>query len=297
MKDSTVTLLNDAMEFNTEVQEDNLNLQELCDKLCNRAEKYQNHVEICNHVKSIETSEEAASVCDEYVVWFRENEPEDTITNSLENYDSLSDVEKPTHLYTYVNKANKADNEFFSDALTAMLNSSITDLNKKVEFPKVVDLKDIATIMYNYHAIDNLTTTLSEMLNSICKLGCENLSYQQLRKKFSDINKINIAITNTYINTHDYTVMSIPCPKSQTIKDAELTVDRINEMNHMLNNVVSSENLKDLTTIKYNITKRLNSGKYDAIKSIHFISQVIMAIKNSTLTLQNYQKAFINELM
>lgn len=297
MKTSTTKLLNDAMEFNTEVQEDNLNLQELCDSLCNTAEKYKNHVEICNHIKSIETDKDAPAICDEYVAWFRENEPSDSITLGLEQYDSLKPEEKATNLYTRIKVSNDSENNYFSNALLKMIDSSITDLNKKVTYPKVTNIKDIKTVMYNYHAVDNLSTTLSEMLNSICKIGLENLTYQQLRKKFSDLNDLNIAITNTYINTHDYTVMSIPCPKNQTIQNAELTVDKINEMSSMVNHIVSSENMDSLTNIKYSISKRLNTSKLDAIKSIHFISQIVMSIKNSILTLQNYQKALINELM
>ena len=92
--------------------------------------------------------------------------------------------------------------------------------------------------------------------------------------------------------------MNIPCPKNQSIEDAELTTDKVNEMNAMLNRIVSSENLKDLTAIKYSISNRLSKeDKTDAIKSIHFISQIVMAIKNSIITMQNYQKAFINELI
>ena len=299
MKDSTVTLLNDAMEFNTEVQEDNLNLQEQCDHLCDYAQDLQGYIQLSKDIKRIEGTKNAIAVCDRCVEQLNHSSiVYDTVKQSLEEYSSLGELERPTYLYNKLNTFNKTSIDYIAKSLLNMLECSITDLDKKVTYPKVNGIKDTTAVVYNYHTVDNMTTTLSEMLTSICKLGCENLTYTQLRKKFADINDMNIAITNTYISSHDYTVINIPCPKNQSVKDAELTADRINEMNTMLNKVVSSENLKDLTKIKYSISNRLSKeDKIDAIKSIHFISQIVMAIKNSVITLQNYHKAFINELM
>lgn len=299
MKDSTINLLNNAMEFNTEVQEDNLNLQEQCDYLCNYVQELQSYIQLSKDIKRIEGTKNATSICDRCVDQLNNSTiVNDVVKQSLEQYSSLETLERPTYLYNKLNTYNKSSIDYIAKSLLNMLECSIADLDKKVSYPKVCNLTNKETVVYNYNAIDNITTTLSEMLSSICKLGCENLTYTQLRKKFADINDMNIAITNTYISTHDYTVMNIPCPKNQSIEDAELTTDKVNEMNAMLNRIVSSENLKDLTAIKYSISNRLSKeDKTDAIKSIHFISQIVMAIKNSIITIQNYQKAFINELI
>ena len=299
MKDSTITLLNDAMEFNTEVQEDNLNLQEQCNQLCDYAFNLQKYIQLSNDIKRIEGTKDATAICDRCFNQLKDYSfTDEAVLKSLENYSSMEELERPTFFYNKLNTFNRNSIDYISKSLLNMIECSIADLDKKVTYPIVKELKDITTVVYNYHAIDNLTTTLSEMLTSICKLGCENLTYTQLKQKFSDINYVNIGITNTYINQNDYTEIGLPCPKNQSTKDAELTPSTVNEMSRLINTIVSSENLKDLAKIKYSISNRLSKeDKVDAIKSIHFISQIVMAIKNSVITLQNYHKVFFNELM
>lgn len=299
MKDSTVTLLNNAMEFNVEVQEDNLNLQEQCSKLCDYAFNLQKYIQLSKDIKRIEGTKDATSICDRCFDQLKDYSfTDEAVLKSLEGYSSMEALERPTFFYNKLSTFNKAGIDYLSQSLLNMLECSISDLDKKATYPTVKGLKDITAVMYNYHAVDNLTTTLSEMLTSICKLGCENLTYAQLKQKFMDINYVNIGITNTYIGPYDYTEIGLPCPKNQSVKDAELSESKVNEMSSMINKIVSSENLKDLTKVKYSISNRLaKEDKTDAIKSIHFISQIIMSIKNSVITLQNYHKALFNELM
>lgn len=298
MKQSTIEILDNAMSFNTEVQEDQLNLQEQCDALCSTASKLQDFIKLGHEVKEIEGNPNAASFCDACFEELKESNPDNPIIGNMSEFSSLEELERPTYFYHQIDSYNKATLNYISHTLLNMLECSIADLDSKIKYVDIKKLNDVKAVMYNYHAVDNITTTLSEILNSICKTGCENLTYKQLRKKFTDMNDINLAVLNTYISSHDYTAIKLPCPKNQTIKEAELTADRVNEMSKMVNTIVSDENLKDLTSIKYSISKRLsNEDKIDAIKAIHFISQIVMAVKNSVITLQNYHKAFINELM
>lgn len=293
MKQSTIDILNETMNFNTEVQEDQLNLQDQCQMLCHFTKELQCYIDLSKDIKEIEGTKDATSKCDKYVDSLKNTSMKDVI----KDYASLESLERPTYLYNQIKQSNKANIDRISNSLLNMLESSITDLNKKVNSKSVKKIDNIKTVTYNYNAIDNIATSLSEMLTNICKLGCENAGYKQLRSKFAEQSELNIVVLNTSINRYDYTSMQIPTPKFQSIEEAELSVGRINNISNILNNIVSSENIRDLNTIKYGIANRLLSDdKTDAIKSIHFISQIVMAIKNSIITLQNYHKALLNEI-
>ena len=82
-----------------------------------------------------------------------------------------------------------------------MLECSIADLNNKKQYKTLDEIPDSKTVVYNYHAIDNLTTTYNEILTSICKLGCEDLSYQQLHDKFMEDNELSMVLDPNFFWT------------------------------------------------------------------------------------------------
>ena len=298
MKQSTIDLLNQAMHFNTEVQEDQLHLQEQCSDLLHSARELKRYSSLEGYIKKIEGTRKAISFCDDCAINLKEScLTDDILRQSIETYATLNDDDRPTYLVNQIHVVNTKTSDYLNRELLNMLECSIADLNNRKQYKTLDEIPDSKTVVYNYHAVDNLTTTYNEILTSICKLGCEDLSYQQLHDKFMEDNELSMVLGHVEIHEHDYTSIDLPSPTYQSNESAEIEVNQINEMSDRVNHVVLNQHLKDLSSIKYGISKRIQKYGYeDAVKSIHFISQIVMAIKNSVLTMQNYHAAYFNEI-
>ena len=180
--------------------------------------------------------------------------------------------------------------------LLSMIDSSIVDLDKKMNYPHFLDIDNALSIMYNAGTIVNIVSCLRSMLTNLVKLGNETISYEELRDRFLKENELDIVLTNTHISDEDYVEMNIPQPKLQSIIDANMDKDKLNTCSKILNSVVDSNTLKELNKVKYELSSKFATNRTDAIKSAHFIAQVTMAIKNAILLMQNYHNATLNEL-
>ena len=126
MKQSTLAIIDDAMEFNVEVQEDNLHLQEMK-----------------NHLLQLD------------------REDKDNQTRS-----SFESVETNS----------TAVNNQISLEVLGMIDSGIADLDKQINYPHFLEVRDKSAIMYNYSTIWNMATCFREMLGSLAQLGSMYLS-------------------------------------------------------------------------------------------------------------------------
>jgi len=246
MKQSTLDILDAAMEFNVAVQEDHLNLQEM---------KYH----LLQFNQSIDTLKTKSSY-----------ESVDVNFNAMMNKISME--------------------------LLSMIDGSIADLDKQINYPHFLEVEDKTAIMYHHDTIWNMATCFREMLASIAHYGCSDINYKELKNKFMEENEMNMLLTNTMISDEDYVEMNIPQPKMQCTSDAGMTKDGLNECGKMLNCIVCQDILKELAATKYEVSAKMTSDREDAIKSAHFIAQIVMAIKNGIMLLQNYHNATLNEL-
>lgn len=254
MKQSTLDLIDDAMAFNIEVQEDNLNLQEM---------KY--------HLLQMSTKLNGYS--------------ENTLNPALF-------VTKSYEEYTNPNSLRKQ----ISMELLNMIDSSIVDLDKKINYPHFLTLDEQSAIMYNVNTIENIRESLREMLTSIGELGNEGITYVAMKNKFIEDNELNLILTGTHISDEDYVEMNIPQPRMQSTTTAGMDKNSLNNSSKLLNSIVDQDILKALGKTKYEISAKMAIAPDDAIKSAHFIAQVVMAIKNAAFLMKNYYNATLNEL-
>lgn len=246
MKQSTLNMIEQAMEFNVAVQEDNLHLQER-----------KNHIlALIREINDLQ------------------------VRSSFESIDPCYQSQK---------KAIGLE-------VLDMIECSIVDLDKQVSYPHFLQVEDKDAIMYNYSTIWNMMTCFREMLGSLAQLSHQNLSYEQLREQFISGNEMNLMLTNTHISDADYVSMNVPQPKVQSAATAEMDKDHLNDASKFLNSMINHDVLTKLADVKYEISAKMASDPEDAIRSAHFISQMIMAIKNSILLMKNYHAATLNEL-
>lgn len=299
MKSSTVDILNETMRFNTNIQEDQLNLQVVCDKLNLKMQKLQLNCSIEKDIKESINDRNAITICNEYASLLSGSDfIESDIKASIEGYSRLQGTKRPSYLKNQLSIENRNAILDTIKELNDMLDASIKDLDNKTSYCTLDHFSTNKAIIYNYHTVDDMTYRLQSILNSICSLGVECLKYDDLKKRFLEDNDLHIALLNVIIGSHDYITMNIPTPTYQSVEKAELSEDGANEISSLVNSIVSSENLNALNTIKNSISERMQQDdKCDTVKSIHFISQVVMAVKNSILTVQNYHHALINELL
>ena len=250
MKQSTIDMIDDAMAFNVEVQEDNLNLQEMKQHLLQMSHDLN---------MSLDPAMEAMKVYQEYM------DP-----NCLRKRISME--------------------------LLSMIDSSIVDLDKTINYPHFVEVEDNSAIMYNIHTIENMKTSIREMLNSISNLGNSGITYTTMKNKFIEDNEMNLLLTGTRISDEDYVEMNIPQPKYQSTEEAGMTKDNLNNCGKLLNTIIDQELLQKLSKTKYEISAKMALAPDDAVKSAHFIAQMIMATKNAILLMKNYHNATLNEL-
>ena len=246
MKQSTLDMIENAMEFNVAVQEDNLHLQERKNRL-------------------LALNRELGDL---------------QVRSSFEAIDP-----------NLLSQKNAIGLEVLD-----MLECSIVDLDKQVSYPHFMTVEDKSAIMYNYSTIWNMMTCFREMLGSLAQLGNQNISYEELKEQFLASNEMNLMLTNTQISDSDYISMNVPHPKVQSTISADMNKEHLNDAGKFLNSMIDSDILSQLANTKYEITAKLESNREDAIKSAHFIAQMIMAIKNSILLMKNYHAATLNEL-
>lgn len=282
--------IENALEFNTEVQADHLSMQNTRDELLRLVKEQKTLATLISQVDQ--------KFCNDYADQYLEYP-------GMESFNLLQDDEKADRLKAVLRTRFDNNNIRIGREVNSMLEGSIADLNKTVTYPRIHPTTDKEKreegyisnrplFSYDYHAIENIATTLKEMLVSITDLASQGLSYQELKQQFVEKNELNMLLSNMVISDEDYVTMSIPSPKIQyiSISDKEL-----NHIGPMINQITDSSVMDSVRDTKYNLVAMLSGNDpADAIKAAHLSAQIIMAIKNSVLLLREYHKVFINDV-
>ena len=282
LKESTEEILDAAMEFNTEVQADHLSMQNTCAELL-RLCKEQNDIACVYRNINPTTCDSCAEIYLELP--------------GMEGYALTQDVEaRMSQLRVVLANKHVSMQRQIAQEVYAMLNGAISDLDKTEVYPRFHDIfndqKD--TLWLDYHAWENMSTTLKELLTSIAKIGSESLTYTDLKNKFLETNELNCLLTDLIITDDDYVTMNVKSPSVQKLVTSD---EEFNAIGPMLNSIADTQTLKDLASMKHQLMEKVNSADpYDGIKMAHFAAQVVMAVKNSVLLLRQYFKACVNEL-
>ena len=282
--------IENALEFNTEVQADHLSMQNTRDEL----------LRLVKEQKTLSTliSQVDQKFCNDYADQYLEYP-------GMESFNLLQDDEKADRLKAVLRTRFDNNSIRIGREVNSMLEGSVADLNKTVTYPRIHPVTDKEKraegymanrplFSYDYHAIENIATTLKEMLISITNLASQGLTYQELKQQFMEKNELNMLLSNMVISDEDYVTMNIPSPKIQyiTISDEEL-----NNIGPMINQITDRSVMDSVRDTKYNLVAMLSGNNpADAIKAAHLSAQIIMAIKNSVLLLREYHKVFINDV-
>ena len=277
MKQTTFDIIDQAMGFNVEIQDDNLNLQASKGNLLRMSREMDRIATILNSVTD-------------------KNAKEYGTVLQIQGLEAYSDEDSKVQLQNKLKEQYKSLETDISRKMLYMYNCGLADLNRKFNFTHFTDTVDKSAIMFNYYTVENLSTSFTNMLQSLSELGNSDLSYEDLREKFMNDNELDLLFTGTEISDEDYVTINPPQPRYQSTKDAELDKEHLNGMGKLLNSIATDDVMQKLAHAKYNYSARLLENRNDAIKSSHFISQMLMAIKNATLLLKNYNVATLNEL-
>lgn len=277
MKQTTIDIIDRAMEFNTEIQEDNLNLQTQCGEML-RMCREMDRIATVNAKVTDQNAAELGKMCE---------------VTSLESY---SAAEKKTQLQSCLKNQYKSIEADLAREMQYMINCSLADLNRPFDFLHFSEVTKKDAILFNYYTVESMSTCFSQMLQSLGYLGNQNVSYEEFKKRFMVENDLNLLLTGTTISDEDYVTIDIPQPRYQSTESAELDKEHLNAMGKLLNSIASEGLMKQLASAKYNFNSRLSTNRIDTIKTAHFFAQMIMAIKNSILLMKNYNTAALNEL-
>ena len=282
LKESTEEILDNAMEFNTEVQADHLSMQNTCAELLRLCKEQNDMACVYRNINP--------NTCDSCAEIYLE-------LPGMEGYALTQDVEaRMSQLRDVLANKHASVQRQIAQEVYAMLNGAIADLDKTEVYPRFHDIftDEKETLCMDYHAWENTATTLKELLVSIAKVGSEAVSYMDLKNKFLQNSELNCLLTDLVITDDDYITMNVKGPSVQKFTTSD---EEFNAIGPMLNNIADAQILKDLADMKHRLMERVNSvDSYDGIKMAHFAAQVIMAVKNSVLLTRQYFKACVNEL-
>jgi len=294
MKASTESLINKAMEHNTDIQMDNLSMLEMCNSLCKRARTLK-------AIKGLESYIEKNKI-DKMALEFLNATTDfsNVLKIDATTFLNLSKEDQTALALNKIDEFESNEKYQITSTLFAMLEASTKDLDEIIEFDKVKKLKDSKLIVYSKEAIDNITASLKSIVQTISFEHSANHSYEGLANNL--INKLDepMSLVHTKISKEGFVTIDVPQPKYQSLKEASVTSTKdIDDMNATLNSLTYHEMNKRIYNLKMSMSSRVNGAKdlEDTIKYAHLISQLLMSVKNSIKLMQNYHKASINELI
>ena len=283
LKDTTEEILDEAMEFNTEVQADHLSMQNTCAELIRLAKEQSDIACVYRNIND--------KTCDSCAELYLE-------LPGMEGYELTQDVvTRMEQLRNVLSEKSSHIQRQIAQEAYAMLNGAIADLDKVEIYPRIHNVFTEPKIMLgmDYYAWENQATTLKELLTSIASLAGTCISYEDLKLKFFEKSELNCLLAKMMVTDDDYITMNIVNPK---VDKFNLTDEQYNSIGPMLNSIADEATLKSLADMKHQIMHKINSADpVDGIKTAHFAAQVIMAVKNATILLRKYHKACTNEII